>query len=126
MAQRGVEDEGRVVQSELNETIVTETRTVLGNTLAKAQTDKLYSFSNLPFAAEFLMPPIEDRAPTSPNLLFLALTFCVVGATIFFFTLLWLLHGPVYSFTWVARASYVVRVRATQTRRLFRRWDPLG
>ena len=69
MAQVRLRDKVAFLQKQIAATSVQETRMVLANTLAKAETDRLYSFSNLPFAAEFLAPPAAASDPVSPSFL---------------------------------------------------------
>lgn len=89
MAQARLRQKVTFLQKEIAETSVQETRMVLANTLAKAQTDRVLSFTSLPFAAEFLSPPAAADKPDSPGF-FSTLGICtILGFVVFFLYLLY-------------------------------------
>lgn len=90
MAQKRFQAKVAFLQKALSQADVQETRTALGQTLAKAETDQIYSFSDLPFAAEFVEPPNSSRRPQFPKL---ALIFAIssgLGIISFLIYVVWL------------------------------------
>jgi hypothetical protein len=64
------------LEKAMAESNVEETRKALGQALAKAETDNIFSQSDLPFAAEFLAPP---SGPTRPQFPRLGITLSIAG-----------------------------------------------
>jgi hypothetical protein len=84
MAQKRFQAKVEFLESALAAANVQETRTALGSALAKAKTDEIFSFSNLPFAAEFVAPPDSSQEPEIPNILYVTTGFLAGGALSFF------------------------------------------
>jgi uncharacterized protein involved in exopolysaccharide biosynthesis len=85
MAQKRFKAKVAFLETALSEADVQETRTALGQTLAKAETDEIYSLSDLPFAAEFFEPPDSAGRPQFPKFLILAGVFFALGIVAFSF-----------------------------------------
>jgi hypothetical protein len=83
MAQKRFQAKVAFLQNALSTANVQETRTALGTALAKAETDEIYSFSDLPFAAEFVAPPDSPWEPQFPKLINVVAIF--MGLSIFMF-----------------------------------------
>jgi uncharacterized protein involved in exopolysaccharide biosynthesis len=75
------------LQTAIAESNVEETRKALAQALAKAETDDIYSQSNLPFAAEFLAPPAGPTMPQFPRFSTTLLISGGLGVLIFLFNL---------------------------------------
>lgn len=69
---------------------VQETRMALGEKLAKAETDEIYSFSDLPFAAEFVEPPDGPKRPQFPKFAMLSGVLAGLAAILFLIHVAWL------------------------------------
>lgn len=67
LAQKRFKAKVAFLEKALSGADVQETRTALGQALAKAETDEIYSFSDLPFAAEFVALPDSPRRPQFPT-----------------------------------------------------------
>jgi uncharacterized protein involved in exopolysaccharide biosynthesis len=90
MAQKRFKAKVAFLEKALSQADVQETRIALGQTLAKAETDQIYSFSDLPFAAEFVESPNSSRRPQFPKL---ALIFGIstgLGVISFLIYVVWL------------------------------------
>lgn len=81
MAQKRFKAKVEFLQKALESASVAETRTALGTALAKAETDEIYSFSNLPFAAEFVAPPDSPSDPGFPDFWITLEGFMFAGAS---------------------------------------------
>jgi uncharacterized protein involved in exopolysaccharide biosynthesis len=74
---------------------VEETRTALGEKLAKAETDRIYSFSDLPFAAEFIEPPGGPKRPQFPKFALLFGVLAGLAAIGFLIYIVWLKNAGI-------------------------------
>jgi hypothetical protein len=83
MAQKRFQAKVEFLQKALTTATVQETRTALGAALAKAETEEIYSFSNLPFAAEFIAPPDSPSEPGFPDFWITLEGFTFAGASVF-------------------------------------------
>ncbi len=92
LAQKRFKAKVAFLQKALSEADVQETRTALGQTLAKAETDEIYSFSDLPFAAEFVELPDTPRRPQFPTFGLLLGIFIGLGVIGFSLYIVWLKH----------------------------------
>lgn len=85
MAQKRFKAKVAFLETALSGADVQETRTALGQALAKAETDEIYSFSDLPFAAEFFAMPDHAGRPQFPKFLLLSGAFVALGIVLFSF-----------------------------------------
>jgi hypothetical protein len=85
------------LQKALSGADVQETRTAMGQTLAKAETDEIYSFSDLPFAAEFVELPDSPRRPQFPTFEMLSGIFIGLGVIGFSLYIVWIKRRVVHS-----------------------------
>lgn len=83
MAQKRFKAKVEFLEKALGTAAVQETRTALGTALAKAETDEIYSYSDLPFAAEFVAPPDCPREPGFPDFLITLEIFTFAGFSAF-------------------------------------------
>jgi lipopolysaccharide export LptBFGC system permease protein LptF len=83
MAQKRFQAKVSFLEKALASTNVEETRTALGQALAKAETDKVYSESTLPFAAEFLAPPASPLQPQFPKFFITMIIFVALGIVVY-------------------------------------------
>ena len=74
---------------------VEETRAALGEKLAKAETDEIFSFSDLPFAAEFVEPPNSPKRPQFPKFAMLSGILAGLAVVVFLIYIVWIKHGAV-------------------------------
>lgn len=108
MAQKRFAAKVDFLEQALAATNVEETRTALGQALAKAETDRIYSQSNLPFAAEFLAPPATPAQPQFPQFSLTLWIFAGIGLLIFVF--------DVFSVKQTGRSIFVFPFRASQSK----------
>jgi hypothetical protein len=87
MAQKRFDAKVAFLEQAISAANVEETRLALGQALAKAETDRVYSLSNLPFAAEFLAPPDAPNSPQFPDLGTVLSLYFAGGVVIFLFDL---------------------------------------
>jgi hypothetical protein len=87
MAQKRFKAKVEFLEQAISTADVEETRTALGEALAKAETDQIYSLSNLPFAAEFLAPPEAPSQPQFPDFTVVIAIFVAGGVLIYLFDL---------------------------------------
>jgi hypothetical protein len=85
MAQKRFKAKVEFLEKAISTADVEETRTALGEALAKAETDQIYSLSSLPFAAEFLAPPDAPSQPQFPDFIIVISIFVTGGVLIFLF-----------------------------------------
>lgn len=109
MAQKRFQAKVDFLQKAISTASVQEARTVLGTALARAETDKIFSFSDLPFAAEFLTLPNYPSRPQSPNFRIVCGIFVACGALIFFLDVLLIQQTGTSIFSW-----NLGRVKGTQ------------
>jgi uncharacterized protein involved in exopolysaccharide biosynthesis len=74
---------------------VQETRLALGEKLAKAETDEIYSFSDLPFAAEFVEPPDGPKRPQFPKFAMLSGILAGLAVIVFLIYIVWIKHAGI-------------------------------
>ncbi|MGO9993739.1 MAG: hypothetical protein ACLPTF_14675 [Steroidobacteraceae bacterium] len=90
LAQKRFRAKVAFLQKALAQADVQETRMALGQTLAKAETDEIYSFSDLPFAAEFVASPDSPRRPQFPKFAVLSEAFIGLGVVAFLIYVVWI------------------------------------
>jgi hypothetical protein len=90
LAQKRFRAKVAFLEKALSQADVQETRTALGQTLAKAETDEIYSFSDLPFAAEFVESPDSPRRPQFPNFAVLIEIFAALAVVAFLIHIVWI------------------------------------
>jgi hypothetical protein len=78
----------KFLEKAMSEANVDETRKALGQALAKAETDDIYSQSDLPFAAEYLAPPAGPTRPQFPQLGITLWISAGLGLLVFLFDLI--------------------------------------
>jgi len=88
MAQKRFQAKVEFLDKAISTATVQETRTALASALARAETDQIYSFSNLPFAAELLAQPATPNEPQFPDGAVTFSGFAVLGILGFFFYLI--------------------------------------
>ncbi len=74
----------------LSQADVEETRLALGEKLAKAETDEIFSFSDLPFAAEFVESPDGPARPQFPKFAMLSGIFAGLAVVVFLIYVIWI------------------------------------
>jgi uncharacterized protein involved in exopolysaccharide biosynthesis len=92
MAQKRFEAKVQFLENALASANVEETRMALGQALAKAETDKIYSESTLPFAAEFLAPPATPARPQFPQFSITMWIFAGLGVVAYVFDLFFVMR----------------------------------
>ncbi len=90
MAQKRFQAKVAFLQSAMSAANVEETRAALGRALAKAETDEIYSFSTLPFAAEFVARPDSPKEPQFPDPAYVTGGFMGFGGFMFVIYIAWL------------------------------------
>jgi hypothetical protein len=90
LAQKRFKAKVAFLEKALSGADVQETRTALGQALAKAETDEIYSFSDLPFAAEFVQLPDTPRRPQFPTFALVSGAFVAFGVIAFSFYIVWI------------------------------------
>ena len=88
MAQLRFAAKVKFLEKAMSEANVDETRKALGQALAKAETDDIYSQSDLPFAAEYLAPPAGPTRPQFPQLGITLWISAGLGLLVFLFDLI--------------------------------------
>ena len=79
----------------LSQADVEETRLALGEKLAKAETDEIFSFSDLPFAAEFVESPDGPKRPQFPKFAMLSGIFAGLAVVVFMIYVVWIKQASV-------------------------------